>query len=644
MSRSLGDILHRDLLFFVLALILLLIVVLRLAVESAVGRDSDYRAAALGTALVDSRIGEVVDAVSVSHADALVINREVVVVVVAEEESLRRAELLYRLEQIVFAHAAVDYLFALTGLAVDILDIFRVLEAVCHVFVPCVALFGQRNVEEREGLDIRILGQTQLLETLVVLLVHEIYVVPVPLNLVLMDVVVFPHHAEEVAVGVRVAVKYVERLGEDALGVLDVYDLVAVAVNIVGTLLKQAVFEAGVAVEVGNLLAGVVAVSLGVMVAEGDRPVDPEMLHESGYFFGGQLVVECRRLEENGERHVARYNNEVGLLCLDHRGDCVYRLRVLLEREPAAAEMYVGQLHDLEIAVGRERPVAVLVLLGHKLILNDHRVIALGALDVRLVADNRYHNDGNNKQRENAEDRACDYQRSLFLLRVFLLFLFHFCSFHDSSDFQYVQRHAFFFAGADKFLRYFIFVRIFRKCRLCERFDVRPRAAVGDVIDRNAEGVKYFRYLFAFAAADEVEHHSTRFFRELHCRGYQHRADNKPEHRVDRKLDILRDGETHDRGEGYEAVENAVRRHDFYYRRAGNSVDPAIGEEHDELHRDRDYQHHEIARQIRYRRRIEQPLERIICEIQPSEKYYHRHDERKELLRFFDYRVRALAR
>ena len=70
MSRSLGDILHRDLLFFVLALILLLIVVLRLTVESAVGRDSDYRAAALGTALVDSRIGEVVDAVSVSHAEA----------------------------------------------------------------------------------------------------------------------------------------------------------------------------------------------------------------------------------------------------------------------------------------------------------------------------------------------------------------------------------------------------------------------------------------------------------------------------------------------------------------------------------------------------------------------------------------------
>ena len=194
--------------------------------------------------------------------------------VVTEEESLRRAELLYRLEQIVFAHAAVDYLFALTGLAVDILDIFRVLEAVCHVFVPCVALFGQRNVKEREGLDIRILGQTQLFETLVVLLVHEIYVVSVPLNLVLMDVVVFPHHAEEVAVGVRVAVEYVERLGEDALGVLDVYDLVAVAVNIVGTLLEQAVFEAGVAVEVGNLLAGVVAVSLGVVVAEGDRQAE----------------------------------------------------------------------------------------------------------------------------------------------------------------------------------------------------------------------------------------------------------------------------------------------------------------------------------------------------------------------------------
>ena len=169
------------------------------------------------------------------------------------------------------------------------------------------------------------------------------------------------------------------------------------------------------------------------------------------------------------------------------------------------------------------------------------------------------------------------------------LFLFHFCSFHDSSDFQYVQRHAFFFAGVDKFLSYFIFVCIFREFGLCKRFNFRPRAAVGDIIDRNAEGVKYFRYLFAFDAADEVEHHRARFFRELHCRGYQHRADNKPEHRVDRELDILRDCETHDRGEGYEAVENAVRRHDLYYRRAGDSVDPAIGEEHDELHCDRDY-------------------------------------------------------
>ncbi len=206
--------------------------------------------------------------------------------VVTEEESLCRAELLHRLEQIVFAHAAVDYLFALAGLAVDILDILCVLEAVRHVFIPSVALLGQRNVEECEGLDIRILGQTQLLEALVVLLVHTIYVVPVPLNLVLVDVVVFPHYSEVVAVGVRVAVEYVERLGEDALGVPDVYDLIAVAVNIIGTFLEQAVFEAGVAVEVRYLLAGVVAVSLGVVVAEGDRPVDSEMLHERSEFFG----------------------------------------------------------------------------------------------------------------------------------------------------------------------------------------------------------------------------------------------------------------------------------------------------------------------------------------------------------------------
>ena len=105
------------------------------------------------------------------------------------------------------------------------------------------------------------------------LLVHEIYVVSVPLYLIVVDIVVLPHYSEVVAVGVGVAVEYVNRLSEQSLGVLDVYYLVAVAVNVVGSLLEQAVFEFRTAVEVGDLLAGVVAVDLGIVVAEGDRPI-----------------------------------------------------------------------------------------------------------------------------------------------------------------------------------------------------------------------------------------------------------------------------------------------------------------------------------------------------------------------------------
>ncbi len=346
--------------------------------------------------------------------------------VVPVEKTLCRAELLHGLEKIVLALTAVDYLLALTGLAVDILDIIGILKAVSHVFVPRGALLRERNVEKGYGLDIRILGHTQLLETRVVLLVHKIYVVSVPLYLIVVDVVVLPHYSEVVAVGVGVAVEYVNRLSEQSLGVLNVYYLVAVAVNVVGSLLEQAVFEFRAAVKVGDLLAGVVAVDLGIVVAEGDRPIYAEPLHERGELLGGQEIIECACLEENRERHVARNDYEVGLLRLDHRGYRVERLRVLLEREPAAADMYVGQLHDLEVSVGGEGPVAVFVLFGHELILDYRGVIALCALDKRLVADNRYHNDGQHEQRENAEYRAYDDAGCFFLPGVFLLLFFHF--------------------------------------------------------------------------------------------------------------------------------------------------------------------------------------------------------------------------
>ena len=68
-----------------------------------------------------------------------------------------------------------------------------------------------------------------------------------------MDIVIFPENAEEVAVGIWVWVKDIDWLSNNTVGVFDIDNLIAEAVNIVGTGSVEAIFEIFTAVEFWDL-------------------------------------------------------------------------------------------------------------------------------------------------------------------------------------------------------------------------------------------------------------------------------------------------------------------------------------------------------------------------------------------------------
>ena len=81
------------------------------------------------------------------------------------------------------------------------------------------------------------------------------------------------------------AVKNVEGLSNDIVCLFDVYDLVAAAVNVIGALLEEAVFVSTAAVEIGDFLSCVSAVSFGIVVTVTECPVHTELFHEIGKYF-----------------------------------------------------------------------------------------------------------------------------------------------------------------------------------------------------------------------------------------------------------------------------------------------------------------------------------------------------------------------
>ena len=301
----------------------------------------------------DARICKVVDAHTVSQADALVGDREVVVVVVSAKdgfESVRQARfkelvLLIAAEYAVGRHVVAGLIF-LTHNAVVVGDFGRNDFAFCEFLVfdlavlfddllPRVSVFNERNMEERHVLDRFI--RSALCDVLCDEFVH---LLRIPIHLRLMQVVVFPLNSEIVAVKIAVAVKHNECLRDDARAVFDLNDIVAAAVLvkaflvgvfvIQGAAIEQAVFEVHAFIISDDILLVVRAVYLCVVVAERKRPIHAKALHHIREDLRCVQVVESTGLERNGVCYIARDDDKVRLLRSDHRCDSIHSPRVLL--------------------------------------------------------------------------------------------------------------------------------------------------------------------------------------------------------------------------------------------------------------------------------------------------------------------------
>lgn len=345
------------------------IIVLRGAVEGDVfgfvAFKRDDRAAALGVFPVNARVSQVVDGHAVRQANGAfralrrVVYGEVVVVVVTAEDALH-AVFKPCLKQFVRTHSAEDAIGALTvflfiGLAHRAVDklgraafglkniagfrVFIVAEFVDYVR-PGVAVFAQRNVEEHKVVDFfSAVCRFKFLDFF-----------RIPIDLALVDIVVFPRRAEVVAVDVAVAVERYKRLIDAAVRVFDHEHIVAeshcvvadIVLFVANARVEQAILEISFLIIIADIHARITAVIFGVVVAERERPVHAEGFHHFRENHRGVFVVERARLERYGVRDVARDHDKVGLLLPYHRRDGVHCPCVLFVRKRAAADMDVG--------------------------------------------------------------------------------------------------------------------------------------------------------------------------------------------------------------------------------------------------------------------------------------------------------------
>lgn len=173
------------------------------------------------------------------------------------------------------AHLAVNELgcSALGGDFLALSHFFTAIDNVC----PCTAVLCKRNVEERyvvDGISAVECGQS-----------FDFGCVPV--DLALMDVVVFPCDSEIVAVGVTVAVEGHYGLIDRTVAVLYDYHIVAEAACVVTDIVffiaesatEQAILEACAFVVVADFVTAVKTVKFSVVVAESKRPVHAESFH-----------------------------------------------------------------------------------------------------------------------------------------------------------------------------------------------------------------------------------------------------------------------------------------------------------------------------------------------------------------------------
>lgn len=179
-----------------------------------------------------------------------------------------------------------------------------------------------------------------------------------------MHIIIFPLYTKIIAVGIRIGINADKRLRHNVLRIFDENYVIARAVNILRAFFKKTSRILFVEIQLRQLIARIIAVSLGIMVAVDNSPVTAERIHKLRKFKRPCLIVKGARLKRNGIRHVTRNNYKIRLLFLQERRHGTHGKSILVIAHPTAADMHVRQLNYAQITIGRKGPIAVAVLFG----------------------------------------------------------------------------------------------------------------------------------------------------------------------------------------------------------------------------------------------------------------------------------------
>ena len=245
-----------------------------------------------------------------------------------------------------------------------------------------------------------LLGSRQSLGRVLVPFCQIQHHILVPIDLILVDIIVQPTNTQNITVNIRVTVQRNQSACDYAVTVDNVDDLVAYAVHIFRTRLQQAVLVLLAAVKVRQLLARVIAVRLCIMVAVSQSPVHAQRFHQLCKNLGAGLVIESACLERHRVRNVAGDYHEVRLFYPNHCSYGIDSHSVLFNRHPAAADMYIRQLHHFQSLVTLNVHIAVVLYAVFQLGATG-RTVVVGLVDVRLNTDDGDHGSDPHKQRQN---------------------------------------------------------------------------------------------------------------------------------------------------------------------------------------------------------------------------------------------------
>ena len=354
-----------------------------LYIKASVCVNGDHLAASLETVSIDTAVCEIVDRVAVGHCDALILHNEIIKVIVTVEEALCAAKLYHSIEERGFSFRRENDRILLTGVTLDKLHIFGILTTIVYIFPVCITNLKERNVEEGKtlwhfklGRDARkiILGNEGKLGSVM----RSICInnASIPLNLTFLNVVVIPVKTHRIILCISVCINHDNKLSYNAASVLYNDNVVTYAVNILRTCGEKAVLVLGMIVHCANLFSGLGVIYFGIVVAQCNRPVNAEIFHQADKVVVSILIVESSRIRI-GRRHITCGNYKVRLLCRDHCRNSIDSLLVVTSGEATAANVRVGYLHDLEIAVCSENEVTVSINCRFKLtfILNPRECV-----------------------------------------------------------------------------------------------------------------------------------------------------------------------------------------------------------------------------------------------------------------------------